>query len=94
MKFRGLISTSERPDMGTSQRIQFAEINLAQEPLNNELVYNALSHLAEIPELNINLLRYENMRIYPNSARLNVDVLKYTEEKLKEAKAYEVRGSH
>lgn len=94
MKFRGLISVIDKPLVGLSQRIQFAEINMAQEPLTNEYVYNALSHLAKIPELNINILRYENMRIYPNSARLNIDIVKYAEEKLKEAKAYEISGGN
>lgn len=88
MFLRGLLSSSDSSNevKNIEMRISFAEINYAHEPLNNELLYNALSHLACIPQLQIMLGRYENLRIYPNSEKLNIDICDYVESKIKEAK--------
>lgn len=98
MFLRGIIGVnSDIEQLRSYERsIQFATINLAMEPLNNELVYNALSHLALIPPLDIHLPRYENLRVHPNSERLNVDVCDYAEIKLKQAEEIvnEIRGSY
>lgn len=87
MKFRGLISTSDVYEKRKliAMRIQFAELCIDGD-ITNEDVYNTLSHLAQIEELNINLHRYENLRVYPNSKRLNSDMYLYARDKLKEAK--------
>ena len=85
MKFRSLISTTDDTRRLIAMRIQFAELCLDGD-INNNDVYNTLSHLAQIKELGINLNRYENLRVYPNSERLNSDLYLYAKEKLKEAK--------
>lgn len=88
MQFHGLIDIGEKYKeiKMRNMRIQFADLCLNTEPINNESVYNTLSHLAQIKELCINLGRYENLRVYPNSERLNSDTYVYAKQKLKEAK--------
>ena len=85
MKFKGVIDIIDHNRKLISMRIQYAELILAND-LNNNDIYNALSHLAQIPELYINLNRYENLRVYPNSVRLNTDMYLYAKRKLQEAK--------
>ena len=87
MFFRSLISLSQTKVKELEMRIQFAEINLSQEKLTNNEVYNAISHLAVIEELYINLMYYENLRVPPNSMRLNVDMYAYARDMLNEAKS-------
>lgn len=69
-----------------NMRAQFADICLNHcEKLTSEVVYNALSHLALIPELNIDIVRYDRLRDPEECNRLNVDVYAVAKEKLKEA---------
>lgn len=67
-------------------RIQFAKVCLYEtDPVRNEEVYNALSHLALISELKINLCEHESLRVPPENSRLNVDKYLLARNKLAEA---------
>lgn len=74
----------------TRMRIQFASICLEEtKVVNNEVVYYALSHLSQIPELDINLLAYGDLCVRPYKDRLNTDICRYTQCKLEEARLLE-----
>lgn len=89
MRFHGLVYINEDKDAlkERKMRVQFAEQCMLVEPLTNENIYNTLSHLALISQLGINLHRYENLRVYPNSQRLNSDTYLYAKQKLEEARS-------
>lgn len=76
-----------------SHRIKFyqlkrsmAAVNLdaitGTENVNNIYLYNALTHLAQIPELNINIMRYDGLCV--SSSCLDESILTFAKNKLDE----------
>lgn len=69
-----------------NMRVQFADICLNHcEKLTSEVVYNALSHLALVPELKLDIVRYDRLRDPEECNRLNVDAYAVAKAKLVEA---------
>ena len=75
-----------------TMRLQYAEINLQQEPLLNAYLYNALSHLSMIEELKLELLRYDKYRLAPLCHELDEDLVVFTKSKMNEA--FQVLSGH
>lgn len=87
MSFRELLRQGTPIDrvQNIERRVQFAELCLDQpEKLNSSHVYYALSHLAQIPELDITLEYFD--RLQDETFRLNTDAYVLARDKIKEAK--------
>lgn len=90
MSFRDVLfsGTVEEKLRTIEMRMLFARLCLDQPTrLTSEYVYNALSHLALIRELDIDLRMYEQLRMPPDKDRLDTDAYVYANCKLAEARS-------
>lgn len=62
-------------------RMQFAQLCLDGKP-DNEAIYNALSHLALIPGLNIDLACYDDLKLPPTSHKFDTEAYDYARKQL------------
>ena len=68
-------------------RVQFAELCLdVPQKLTSEFVYNALTHLAQIDELGINIYAYDRLQEPAEKDLLNTDAYVFARNKIADAK--------